>query len=422
MTMMTTLLSIVFVLSASCSRICHAFQAAPGVSPLRQLARRTSAGASLSKLRRNLSESTTNNAAVEEDNTFFARASRQAAQERYAMLLNGEDPFGLFGEVSTSSVVGDSPAAVNSSPVDSGSAVAEDPFIESTESTSESAVKSIKENGLSDTTEPSTNVRDAGQSSPLSSMGISSEKGLSEISDSQYSELLSTISASGNDSNILTGEASGNEPDRYNFQRRLLEARFTMESKKTASCRPQLKSYTAEEAENTPTNWSVASQGATNSFDSEPEKVYISSLPAEENVGGPGCIRKVEEDSTVEKVTYRNREELHHNLFSKKEVAEEETMSTGLNSNMVTVATYEASSAVPKEISTIKEDHQILEKGNSPYNGKDNLADLRSDASPSNDVFGTTELNDENIAMGLLVMTRSFMTLKQILDSKREQG
>ena len=416
--MMTTLLSIVVILSSSCSGIYHAFQAV-SVSPFRQLAQRTSAGASLSRLRRNLSESTTNNAAVEEDTTFFTRASRQAARERYEMLLSGEDPFGLFGEVSTSTVDGDYPVVVNSSPVDRGGAVAEASSKVSTDSTSESAVKSRKENSLSDTMQPQTIVRDAMQSSPLLSTGTSSEKRVSEISDSQYSELLSTISSSGNDTNELTGDASIRTLDGYNFQRRLLEARLTMESKKTASSRPPIMSYTAEEAKSELKPLPVSAQSAPNSFESKPEKVDISSSPP---VGGPGCIRKVEEDSAVEKVTYRNREEFHHDLLTKKEVEDEETMSTGLNKNMVTVAVNEASSAVHQETSTIKEDRQVLENETTPNGGDDKLADMTSDESPSTDVLGTTELKDENVAMGLLVMTRSLMTLKQVLDSKREQG
>jgi len=416
--MMTTLLSIVVILSSSCSGIYHAFQAV-SVSPFRQLAQRTSAGASLSRLRRNLSESTTNNAAVEEDTTFFTRASRQAARERYEMLLSGEDPFGLFGEVSTSTVDGDYPVVVNSSPVDRGGAVAEASSKVSTDSTSESAVKSRKENSLSDTMQPQTIVRDAMQSSPLLSTGTSSEKRVSEISDSQYSELLSTISSSGNDTNELTGDASIRTLDGYNFQRRLLEARLTMESKKTASSRPPIMSYTAEEAKSELKPLPVSAQSAPNSFESKPEKVDISPSPP---VGGPGCIRKVEEDSAVEKVTYRNREEFHHDLLTKKEVEDEETMSTGLNKNMVTVAVNEASSAVHQETSTIKEDRQVLENETTPNGGDDKLADMTSDESPSTDVLGTTELKDENVAMGLLVMTRSLMTLKQVLDSKREQG
>jgi hypothetical protein len=178
-------------------------------------------------------------------------------------------------------------------------------------------------------------------------------------------------------------------------------------------------SYTAEEAKSELKPLPVSAQSAPNSFESKPEKVDISSSPP---VGGPGCIRKVEEDSAVEKVTYRNREEFHHDLLTKKEVEDEETMSTGLNKNMVTVAVNEASSAVHQETSTIKEDRQVLENETTPNGGDDKLADMTSDESPSTDVLGTTELKDENVAMGLLVMTRSLMTLKQVLDSKREQG
>eukprot|EP00804_Cyclotella_cryptica_P006749 CCRYP_015721-RA/>CCRYP_015721-RA protein AED:0.19 eAED:0.19 QI:1862/1/1/1/1/1/2/11/427 len=426
--MMATLASIALILSASYSGISHAFQPA-SVSPFRQraqqripLAARTApSSSSLPRLRRNLSESTTN-AAVEEDTTFFTRASRQAARERYEMLLSGEDPFGLFGEVSTTSVDGASPAAVNSSTVDSRDAAAESRPIVSKESTSGAVVMSIEENGSSDTSRPPKSDHDSVKSSPPSSIGNNSENGVNGISDSQYSDLLSTISESENNNDKVTGDLSEGSLESYDFQRRLLEARLTMESKKTASPGPSTKTDTPKEAEIKIDPWSVSAQGAL-----KPKEMDISSsqpaaaITAEENVGGAGCIRKVEEDSTVEKVTYRNQEELHRDMFPNEEKEEEETMMAGLNS-IDTSAVADASSAVHQETSTINEDHDTFEEENTPNSGDDVLVNLPSDASPSTHVIGTTELREENIAMGLLVMTRSLLTLKQAIDSKRDQG
>jgi hypothetical protein len=283
----------------------------------------------------------------EEDATFFFRASRQAAKDRYEKLTNGEDPFGLFGR---STDKDDAEKPISAPPVK--------PSLESSDEP------------------PTTEVMDKS----------------SDISDSQYSEILSNISVSAGESNE---KGSSHTQNKYNFHKRLMEARFAMETAKP----PKVEPDTAEAVEVERKNRLDAAIKAKESVESTQFEANTSPLPTatlEERKPGPGCIRKVQDEPMEEKITYRNKNELLSSLYpeiSTVQESEEEVMTKDLATPV----------AAPVEMADRKQTDESFSVVES------NISDVTSDRSG---------VNEENVAMGLLVLTRSFITLKQIVDSK----
>jgi hypothetical protein len=330
---------------SSRNTVCRAFQPVPHSSS--RYVHQAQTSSSLSRLILGLSESATGEA---EDSTFFARASRQAAKERYDMLLSGEDPFGLLGDVSTSldsasSIVADSDLIDGGS----GKSLEEkepelDAFVDDGEVLSPVLVSA------------------AATSDPNNASASSSDGSMGEmnVTESQYSDLISTISISDGENKLASEDSSQNTQDEYNIHKRLLEAQLTIDAKKKTE--PQTKDATARDKSQTATE-------------------------EEGKIKGPGCIHK-EEDDIDEKMTYRNKEELHQKLFPK---------------DMQEV----------QEKTTIKDTHIIASEESNAKLPLDNLQ--------NNDSGKEGTVNDENVAMGLLVMTRSLLALKHIVDSKTAQ-
>ena len=341
---MFLLLTIIF-----CNSVCDGFQ--PVLQQTLQLTRTSQRFSSIEP------------SVDEEDATFFFRASQQAAKDRYEQLTKGEDPFGLFGvsihvgdDVSASDEVEDAPTPM--------ALVSEDVAPDSIESFAEST------DTLLVTSNASNEDSDSG-----------------EMSDSQYSDLLSSISSH------VEGSASspGNTPqDDYNFQRRLMESRFAMEKKtviQTDIGAAKAKSkVTSESTEFTPK-------------DNESRLQHSVSIAVEKTSRGPGCIRKAE-DETEEKIMYRNRDELYNSMSPEHLETPKPIME----------ATVEAPLNEPVSTSSEDQENKVEAEPQFP-------AGIITDKNASTE---QSVVNEENVAMGLLVLTRSFFILRQIVDTVRK--
>lgn len=306
-----------------------------------------------------LSTEPSTNVVEEEDDTFFLRASHQAAKERYEMLTSGEDPFGLFGG--------------------------------STEHGNDA--------GANDVTKVVESTVIAEENEDKQPVAINNDENdeVKGISDLQYSDLLSTISSS-LDSDMSTNDAApNNDKAGYNFHKRLMEARFSMKDDKnilpidpnTVEAMRSERKARLDATESTIKDYSTPSSVATT------EAINASR--------GPGCIRKVEEAPSIAKTTYRNRDELLSSLHL-------EVSDTQENVEALTEKDFSVPSTPPSAKSI---EDEIFDK-------EDKNASLPTDPENDNNDLETSEVQDENVAMGLLVLTRSFFALKQIVDSRKE--
>jgi hypothetical protein len=293
----------------------------------------------------------------EEDATFFFRASRQAAKDRYEKLTNGEDPFGLFG----SSVDKDSTAKPTNS-------IGE----------SQSQEASPEESFIEPSVEPPTNQ-------VMIQTSISASVGESTDNDSSPSQ------------------------NTYNFHKRLLDARFAMETKKLPTAEPD----TAEAVERERKKRLEAANKAKESVQSTQFEANSSSQPItiiEEEKTGPGCIRKVQDEAAEEKITYRNKNELLSSLYPEIAIAQEPDEDVAIKDPALSPP---PSPPPPAAVVKMAEQTQTSI-------GKDDESFSLVEANKSDIAADKSGVNEENVAMGLLVLTRSFITLKQIVDSKKE--
>lgn len=192
-------------------------------------------------------------------------------------------------------------------------------------------------------------------------------------------------------------------PEGYNFQKRLMETRFAMQTNKNmTSSKPE----TAETAEmqrkarvDAAKDASKSTQAASNygSISTSPQTI---ATPAVEKRKGPGCIR-IEERPSTDKITFRNRDEFLRSLHPEKKNEVLETI--------MEAAVMLSSSEEETEVATEK-----AQDGTSAF--------PQADTMDANTETCGSGVNEENVAMGLFVLTRSFFTLKHIVDNKQEQS
>lgn len=235
------------------------------------------------------------------------------------------------------------------------------------------------------TLSPSTDIA---SDSPIKSSEVE-KKDSNVISDSQYSELLSNISQPAKSAvqSIKMDDTTEISQDEYIFHKKMMETRFAMGTKETTSTSPD----TAESVElKRKSRIEAAEKAKMTSESTKIEEIssasVITEIKSEVTSGGPGCIRKCDHTAAPTKVTYRNRDELLNALY-------------------------------PEKVGVLEPSMEGVTK--TSIGPKENLQLPIVESTDTTTEAETPEVNEENVAVGLMVLTKSFFTLKQILDNKK---